>query len=86
MWIGFTQLIRALSDAQPIALVSRLEQLTQMQVKTGDRGSQWGTGGMVTKLRQRGSLPLPVSNSDHRRAVPWQYRKNLAGEPRYPVC
>jgi len=26
-----------------------MEQLTQMQVKTGDRGSQWGTGGMVTK-------------------------------------
>jgi len=41
---------RALSDAQPIELVSHMEQLTQMQVKTGDRGSQWGTGGMVTKV------------------------------------
>jgi glutamate 5-kinase len=41
---------RSVPDAQPIALVSRMEQLTQMQVQTGDRGSQWGTGGMVTKI------------------------------------
>lgn len=37
-------------DAQPIALVTRIEELEELQVKTGDRGSQWGTGGMVTKI------------------------------------
>lgn len=41
---------RSVPDAQPIALVERMEQLTQMQVQTGARGSQWGTGGMVTKI------------------------------------
>jgi len=44
---------RALSRCSTDALVSRLEQLTQMQVKTGDRGSQWGTGGMVTSTAAR---------------------------------
>jgi glutamate 5-kinase len=37
-------------DAQPIEIVERMEDLVQMEVKTGDRGSQWGTGGMVTKI------------------------------------
>jgi glutamate 5-kinase len=37
-------------DAQPITLVERIEQLAELQVDTGERGSQWGTGGMVTKI------------------------------------
>ncbi len=37
-------------NAQPIAVVNRLEELTEMQVKVGDRGSNWGTGGMMTKI------------------------------------
>lgn len=37
-------------DAQPITLVNRLEELEQMQVQVGDRGSNWGTGGMMTKI------------------------------------
>jgi glutamate 5-kinase len=37
-------------DAQPIPLVSHGLQLAQLQVKTGGGGSQWGTGGMVTKI------------------------------------
>lgn len=41
---------RSFPDAQPITLVKHMEQLTQLQVQTGDRGSQWGTGGMVTKI------------------------------------
>lgn len=36
-------------DAQPILRVSRIDQLKR-QVQTGDRGSQWGTGGMMTKI------------------------------------
>jgi glutamate 5-kinase len=34
-------------DAQPISLVQDIKQLT---VKTGSAGSNWGTGGMVTKI------------------------------------
>lgn len=37
-------------DAQPISLISRMEQLAELQIQTGDRGSRWGTGGMVTKI------------------------------------
>jgi len=41
---------RSFPDAQPISIVKNIEHLAQMQVKTGDRGSQWGTGGMTTKI------------------------------------
>lgn len=41
---------RLVPDAQPIALVTHMEELAKMQVRTGDRGSRWGTGGMVTKI------------------------------------
>jgi glutamate 5-kinase len=37
-------------DAKPITLVNRIAQLEELQVQTGDRGSQWGTGGMATKI------------------------------------
>ncbi|MBD2181742.1 glutamate 5-kinase [Aerosakkonema funiforme] len=37
-------------DAQPINLVKQIDELAELQVETGDRGSQWGTGGMVTKI------------------------------------
>lgn len=37
-------------DAQPISLVTNMEQLEQFQVKTGDSRSGWGTGGMITKI------------------------------------
>lgn len=36
-------------DAQPILQVSA-EELDNLQIQGGDRGSQWGTGGMVTKI------------------------------------
>jgi glutamate 5-kinase len=41
---------RSVPDAQPITLVSSMKELAQMQVQTGTQGSQWGTGGMVTKI------------------------------------
>ena len=41
---------RSVTDTQPITLVSNIEELTQSQVKTGSSGSQWGTGGMTTKI------------------------------------
>lgn len=40
---------RVNQDARPIDLVHRIEELA-VQVEPGDRGSPWGTGGMVTKI------------------------------------
>lgn len=37
-------------DAQPIHSVDTLEQLAHLKVDVGDRGSNWGTGGMITKI------------------------------------
>lgn len=38
---------RTVADARPISLVSNIEDL---EIQTGGQGSQWGTGGMVTKI------------------------------------
>ncbi|MGD1906954.1 MAG: glutamate 5-kinase [Leptolyngbyaceae cyanobacterium] len=38
------------ADAEPIYIVDRVEQLNALKVNVGDRGSQWGTGGMMTKI------------------------------------
>ncbi|GBF80223.1 glutamate 5-kinase [Aphanothece sacrum] len=40
---------RFVPDAKPIILVNKAE-FAQLQVQAGDKGSQWGTGGMMTKL------------------------------------
>jgi len=40
---------KTVPDAQPIKLVSS-EEFSQLQVDAGSSGSQWGTGGMATKL------------------------------------
>ncbi|MGF1523453.1 MAG: glutamate 5-kinase [Leptolyngbyaceae cyanobacterium] len=37
-------------DAQPIHIVDRIEELENLQISIGDRGGQWGTGGMATKI------------------------------------
>ena len=37
-------------NAQPINLVTHIEQLQDLQVQTGDSRSGWGTGGMITKI------------------------------------
>ncbi|MDF5719199.1 MAG: glutamate 5-kinase [Rhizonema sp. PD37] len=41
---------RSVPDAQPISLVKNIKELAQLQVNTGTQGSQWGTGGMLTKI------------------------------------
>ncbi|AFY31189.1 glutamate 5-kinase [Calothrix sp. PCC 7507] len=41
---------RSVPDAQPIALVSSIKELAELQIQTGTQGSQWGTGGMATKI------------------------------------
>ncbi|MEL6223078.1 MAG: glutamate 5-kinase [Cyanobacteria bacterium J06627_8] len=37
-------------DATPIHRVERIDALKDLQVQVGDRGSNWGTGGMMTKI------------------------------------
>ncbi|NJR32246.1 MAG: glutamate 5-kinase [Chamaesiphon sp. CSU_1_12] len=41
---------RKFPDAQPIVQIDRIEDLTALQVQTGGAGSEWGTGGMATKI------------------------------------
>ncbi|HEY9699480.1 MAG TPA: glutamate 5-kinase [Trichocoleus sp.] len=41
---------RANPDAQPILVVDDLDQLEALNVEVGDRGTAWGTGGMITKI------------------------------------
>ncbi len=41
---------RSVPDAKAIALVDSIEELNKLQIQTGTQGSQWGTGGMVTKI------------------------------------
>ncbi|MBM0743802.1 glutamate 5-kinase [Phormidium sp. CLA17] len=41
---------RSNPDAKPISVVHRLTDLKELQVQIGDRGSSWGTGGMMTKI------------------------------------
>ncbi len=41
---------RFVPNAQPIVLISHGSQLAQLQVEPSERSSQWGTGGMVTKI------------------------------------
>ena len=69
-------------DAQPIDLVNHIEQLEELQVQIGDRGSQWGTGGMVTKI-----TAARIATSSGVRTVitegrfPHNIEKILQGEP-----
>jgi glutamate 5-kinase len=41
---------RSVPDAKPISLVKSMQELTELQIQTGGQGSQWGTGGMMTKI------------------------------------
>ncbi len=38
-------------DAQPIETVDTMQQLAELEIEVGDRGSNWGTGGMITKIQ-----------------------------------
>lgn len=68
-------------DAQPIVQVDRIEDLTQM-VEVGDRGSQWGTGGMVTKIAAaRIATTAGVRMVITEGRSPQNILKILAGEP-----
>lgn len=41
---------RTVPDARPIDVVDCMDELVAMGIDVGDRGSEWGTGGMVTKM------------------------------------
>jgi glutamate 5-kinase len=72
---------RLVPDAQPITLVNTTE-LAQLQVEAGASGSQWGTGGMATKL----TAARIASSAGVRTAIahgryPSNIKKILQGEP-----
>lgn len=73
---------RQVPDAQPITLVNSMEQLAELQIQTGESGSQWGTGGMVTKIaaaRIATSAGVRTVITEGRR--PETIEKILQGEP-----
>jgi len=70
------------ADAQPIHQVNKLKQLEDLQIVVGDRGSQWGTGGMVTKLEAAriataAGIRMAITEGRH----PENIEKILAGKP-----
>lgn len=73
---------RQVPDAQPIALVNHIDELEELQVQTGDRGSQWGTGGMVTKITAaRIATSAGVRTVITEGRFPRNIQKILQGEP-----
>lgn len=73
---------RSFPDAQPITLVKHIEQLAQLQVQTGTQGSQWGTGGMVTKIAAaRIATAAGVRTVITQGRFPHNIEKVLQGEP-----
>jgi glutamate 5-kinase len=72
---------RSNPDAQPIVLVDNLSELIQ-NIEVGDRGSSWGTGGMVTKIaaaRIATTAGVRTVITDGR--SPQNIEKILQGEP-----
>lgn len=72
---------RSNPDAQPITLVNSIAALRE-QVEVGDRGSNWGTGGMVTKI----AAAKIATNAGVRTVItegrsPQNIQRILQGEP-----
>jgi glutamate 5-kinase len=73
---------RAVPDARPITLVTRIEELAELQIQTGESGSQWGTGGMVTKIAAaRIATSAGVRTVITEGRYPETIEKILQGEP-----
>ncbi|NJM64703.1 MAG: glutamate 5-kinase [Acaryochloris sp. RU_4_1] len=73
---------RTQPDAQPIAQVESMEQLTLLKVNAGDRGSPWGTGGMATKLSAAAiATDAGVRTVITQGKTPANIPRILAGEP-----
>ncbi len=71
---------RSFPDAQPISLVKNINELAQMQVKTGDRGSKWGTGGMMTKIAAARIATAAGVRTVITQGNPYNIQKILLGE------
>jgi glutamate 5-kinase len=72
---------RSVPDAQPIALVSSIKELAELQIQTGSQGSQWGTGGMVTKISAaRIAIAAGVRTVITQGRFPRNIEKIIAGE------
>ncbi|WP_017651611.1 glutamate 5-kinase [Fortiea contorta] len=73
---------RSVPDAKPISLVSNIKELAQLQIQTGGQGSQWGTGGMVTKISAaRIATAAGVRTVITEGKFPKNIEKILQGEP-----
>ena len=73
---------RSNPDAQPISLVTRIDQLEELQVQTGEQGSQWGTGGMITKIAAaRIATAAGVRTVITEGSSPQNIEKILQGDP-----
>ncbi|MBH8562889.1 glutamate 5-kinase [Nostoc sp. CENA67] len=73
---------RSVPDAQPIALVSNMKELAELGIQTGTQGSQWGTGGMVTKISAaRIAIAAGVRTVITEGRFPRNIEKILQGEP-----
>ncbi|MFY7805151.1 MAG: glutamate 5-kinase [Limnoraphis robusta] len=62
-------------NAQPIDLVTHIEQLQDLQVQTGDSRSGWGTGGMITKIE---AARIATSSGVRTVITDGKFPKNLA--------
>jgi glutamate 5-kinase len=72
---------RSHPDAQPISLVNSIEAL-EGQVAVGDRGSNWGTGGMVTKIAAaKIATAAGIQTVITEGRTPQNIEKILQGEP-----
>ncbi len=73
---------RSHPDAQPISLVNKIDQLTELNVEVGDRGTTWGTGGMFTKVAAaRIAITAGVRTVITEGRSPHNIEKILQGEP-----
>lgn len=72
---------RSVPDAQPISLVSNLKELAELQIQTTSPGSQWGTGGMSTKISAaRIAIAAGVRTVITQGRFPQNIEKIIAGE------
>jgi len=73
---------RSVPDARPISLVNNLKELTQLQLQTTSPGSQWGTGGMLTKISAaRIAVAAGVRTVITQGKFPDNIERILQGEP-----
>lgn len=73
---------RCVPDARPISVVNNLKELTQLQLQTTSPGSQWGTGGMLTKISAaRIAVAAGVRTVITQGKFPDNIERILQGEP-----